>query len=72
MQSVIASLMPEKRPGQEIIRFYTSAERKELFRQYCSFRETSMTEALEECIDSLISDESFKAYLEMKRHLQEK
>lgn len=71
MLSVIASSMPEKREGQQIIRFFVPFEKKELFREYCGFVSKSMTEVLESHINELLSNENFQAYLAMKRQLQQ-
>jgi hypothetical protein len=71
MLNVIAPLMPEKREGQQIIRFFVDSEKKELFREYCQFTGQTMTEVLERYIDSLLGDENFQRYLSMKRELQE-
>lgn len=71
MLNVIAPLMPEKREGQQIIRFFVDSEKKELFREYCQFTSQTMTEVLERHIDGLLRDENFQQYLAMKRKLQE-
>lgn len=61
----------EKRPGQEYVGFYLPEGKRELFREYCQFIDSSMKDELEKFIDQCISDPKFQNYLDMKRRLRE-
>lgn len=62
----------EKRQGQEYLGFYLPEGKRELFREYCQFVDSSMKDELERFIDQCIADPKFQQYLEMKRKLQER
>ncbi len=64
-------IVPEKRLGQEYVGFYLPEGKRELFREYCQFIDSSMKDELEKFVDQQISDPKFQQYLEMKRKLQE-
>ena len=64
-------IVSEKRPGQEYVGFYLPEGKRDLFREYCQFIDSSMKDELENFIDQRISDPKFQQYLEMKRKLQE-
>lgn len=61
----------EKRQGQEYVGFYLPEGKKELFKQYCQFIDSTMKDELEKFIDQCISDPKFQQYLEMKRRLKD-
>jgi hypothetical protein len=61
----------EKRQGQEYVGFYLPEGKRELFKEYCQFVDSSMKDELEKFIDQCVSDPKFQQYLEMKRRLQE-
>jgi len=60
----------EKRAGQEYLGFYLPEGKKDLFREYCQFIDSTMRDELEKFIDQCVSDQSFLKYLEMKQNLQ--
>ncbi|MBW4687975.1 MAG: hypothetical protein KME40_23465 [Komarekiella atlantica HA4396-MV6] len=62
----------EKRQGQEYLGFYLPEGKKELFKEYCQFIDSTMKDELEKFIDQCISDPKFQKYLEMKRRLKDK
>ncbi len=61
----------EKRQGQEYVGFYLPEGKKELFKQYCQFIDSTMKDELEKFIDQCVSDPKFQQYLEMKRRLKD-
>ncbi|MBD6614801.1 hypothetical protein FNW02_02730 [Komarekiella sp. 'clone 1'] len=61
----------EKRQGQEYLGFYLPEGKKELFKEYCQFIDSTMKNELEKFIDQCISDPKFQQYLEMKRRLKD-
>jgi hypothetical protein len=61
----------EKRRGQNYLGFYLPEGKRELFREYCQFIDSSMKNELEKFIDQCLSDPKFQQYLEMKRRLRE-
>jgi hypothetical protein len=61
----------EKRQGQEYVGFYLPEGKKELFKEYCQFIDSTMKDELEKFIDQCISDPKFQQYLEMKRRLKD-
>lgn len=65
------SPVAEKRQGQEYLGFYLPEGKRELFREYCQFIDSTMRDELEAYIDQCLSDLKFQQYLEMKRKLQE-
>ncbi|AFY33524.1 hypothetical protein Cal7507_3112 [Calothrix sp. PCC 7507] len=62
----------EKREGQEYLGFYLPKGKRELFKEYCQFMDSTMRDELEKFIDECISDSKFQQYLEMKRRLKDK
>ncbi|WP_235602750.1 hypothetical protein [Nodularia spumigena] len=62
----------EKRQGQEYLGFYLPEGKRELFKDYCQFIDSTMRNELEKFIDECISDSTFQEYLEMKRKLKNK
>ncbi|NJL57714.1 hypothetical protein HC928_23230, partial [bacterium] len=60
-----------KRQGQEYLGFYLPEGKRELFKAYCQFIDSTMRDELEHFIDQCISDPKFQQYLEMRRRLQE-
>jgi len=62
--------MAEKREGQELIRFYLPEGKRDLFKEYCQFIGSTMTDELETFIDKCLSDKRFQQYLEMKKQLR--
>jgi hypothetical protein len=60
----------EKRQGQEYLGFYLPEGKRELFRAYCQFIDSTMKDELEKMIDQCLSDSKFQQYLEMKRNLR--
>ncbi|AHJ29150.1 hypothetical protein PN465_10755 [Nodularia spumigena CS-584] len=62
----------EKRQGQEYLGFYLPEGKRELFKDYCQFIDSTMRNELEKFIDECISDSTFQQYLEMKRKLKNK
>ncbi|MBN3940307.1 MAG: hypothetical protein V7L21_34235 [Nostoc sp.] len=60
----------EKRQGQEYLGFYLPEGKKEQFKEYCQFIDSTMKDELEKFIDECISDPKFQQYLEMKRRLK--
>jgi hypothetical protein len=61
----------EKRQGQEYLGFYLPEGKRELFKEYCQFIDSTMRDELETFIDQCLADPKFQQYLEMKRRLQE-
>ncbi|BAZ53204.1 hypothetical protein NIES4103_58760 [Nostoc sp. NIES-4103] len=64
--------VPEKRQGQEYFGFYLPEGKRELFKEYCQFIDSTMKDELEKFVDQCISDAKFQQYLEMKRKLKDK
>jgi hypothetical protein len=62
----------EKRQGQEYLGFYLPEGKKDLFKDYCQFIDSTMKVELEKFIDQCLSDPKFQQYLEMKRRLKDK
>lgn len=60
----------EKRQGQEYLGFYLPEGKRDFFREYCRFIDSTMKDELEKVIDQCISDPKFQQYLEMKRNLR--
>ncbi|MGV0028422.1 hypothetical protein [Phormidesmis priestleyi] len=67
---MLDELMAEKREGQELIRFYLPQGKRSLFREYCQFIDSNMTDELEAFIDECLSDQKFRQYLAMKKQLR--
>ncbi|AUS99607.1 hypothetical protein CLI64_03945 [Nostoc sp. CENA543] len=65
-------LVTEKRQGQEYLGFYLPEGKKDVFKEYCQFIDSTMKDELEKFIDQCISDQKFQQYLEMKRRLKDK
>ncbi|WP_321206746.1 hypothetical protein [Tolypothrix tenuis] len=63
--------MTEKRQGQEYLGFYLPQGKKDVFKEYCQFIDSTMKDELEKFIDQCICDPKFQQYLEMKRRLKE-
>lgn len=61
----------EKRQGQEYLGFYLPQGKKDVFKEYCQFIDSTMKDELEKFIDQCISDPKFQQYLEMKRKLKD-
>jgi hypothetical protein len=64
-------LVTEKRQGQEYLGFYLPEGKKDVFKEYCQFIDSTMKDELEKFIDQCISDPKFQQYLEMKRRLKD-
>ena len=64
-------LVSEKRPGQEYLGFYLPEGKRDLFREYCQFVDSTMKDELEQFIDRCVCEPKFQEYLEMKRRLQQ-
>ncbi|MBD2437046.1 hypothetical protein [Nostoc sp. FACHB-110] len=62
----------EKRQGQEYLGFYLPEGKKDVFKEYCQFIDSTMKDELEKFIDQCISEPKFQQYLEMKRRLKDK
>lgn len=69
---MVNPFVSEKRPGQEYLGFYLPQGKRDLFREYCQFIDSTMKDELEQFIDQCVSDPKFQQYLEMKRKLQQK
>ncbi|MBD2595938.1 hypothetical protein H6G74_16600 [Nostoc spongiaeforme FACHB-130] len=65
-------LVTEKRQGQEYLGFYLPQGKKDVFKEYCQFIDSTMKDELEKFIDQCVSDPKFQQYLEMKRRLKDK
>jgi hypothetical protein len=65
-------LVTEKRQGQDYLGFYLPEGKKDVFKEYCQFIDSTMKDELEKFIDQCISDQKFQQYLEMKRRLKDK
>jgi hypothetical protein len=65
-------LVTEKRQGQEYLGFYLPEGKKDVFKEYCQFIDSTMKDELEKFIDQCVSDPKFQQYLEMKRRLKDK
>lgn len=50
------TLMPEKRPGQEVIRLFLPEELKQRFKRLCSIRGTTMTAEILRFIESEVEE----------------
>lgn len=61
----------EKRQGQEYLGFYLPEGKKDVFKEYCQFIDSTMKDELEKFIDQCISEPKFQQYLEMKRRLKD-
>lgn len=61
----------EKRQGQEYLGFYLPEGKRELFKEYCQFIDSTMRDELETFIDQCLADPKFQQYLEMKRKLRD-
>jgi len=61
----------EKRQGQEYLGFYLPQGKKDVFKEYCQFIDSTMKDELEKFIDQCVSDPKFQQYLEMKRKLKD-
>jgi hypothetical protein len=62
--------VPEKRHGQDYLGFYLPEGKRDLFREYCQFIDSTMKDELEKVIDQCIVNPKFQRYLEIKRNLQ--
>ncbi len=64
--------VPEKRKDQEYLGVFLPKGKREEFRQYCEFINSTMKDELEKFIDHCLDDSGFQEYLEMKRKLQDR
>lgn len=64
------TVSPEKREGKSIVRFYVPEELQKQFREYCSFKNTSMTAEFCALMRLCVADPNFQEYLETKQRLQ--
>jgi hypothetical protein len=62
--------VPEKRQGQDYLGFYLPEGKRDLFREYCQFVDSTMKDELEKVIDQCVANPKFQRYLEIKRNLQ--
>jgi hypothetical protein len=60
----------EKRQGQDYLGFYLPEGKRDLFREYCQFVDSTMKDELEKVIDQCVTNPKFQRYLEIKRSLQ--
>ena len=49
-------LMPEKRPGQDVIRLFLDERLKEKFKRVCSTKGTTMTEEITRFIEEIVNE----------------
>jgi hypothetical protein len=63
--------LAQKREGQEHVGFYLPEGKKDLFREYCHFIDSTMTNELEKFIDQCLAYPQFQQYLETKQKLRE-
>ncbi|MEC4807417.1 MAG: hypothetical protein SAJ72_24570 [Jaaginema sp. PMC 1080.18] len=48
--------MPEKRPGQDVIRFYLPEGLKETYKRLCAIKGTTMSEDLIQYVEQTVKD----------------